>query len=411
MSAKWTFMVYMAGNNSLSGAASADLREMGKVGSSEAVKMLAFVKQENGPARHVVVGKAGHDEVVALAPTTDSGDPQTVIDFVRWAVTKAPAERYALVLWNHGGGWSPDDFDQLYQQARGGRTAAAHRHEANRLSSRKLSRVLFKTSAQRILALDDAQSRAICSDDVSGHSLDTLEVARVLELVRSETGRPLDLFGMDACLMSTLEVAYETRDQVRTVVGSEELEPGAGWCYDVVLADLAAAPEIDGPELAKRVTKHYVDSYRSHSSQWPVTQCAVDAARVESFASTVDALVGSLRASLPGSWPQIVKAQACATQFEFEMADLRTFCRGLVARTSDANVRSAAEQVIAALVPGGYVLAEGHLGPKVEDCGGVSIYLPSPNNAQVSPYYKDLAFAKRQKWADFLAGYFRAVRG
>src|SRR5262245_27551191 len=128
MSAKWTVMVYMAGNNSLSGAASADLGEMQKVGSSERVKVAAFVKQVDRAARYVLVGKGGEERAEPLPESTDSGAPQTVVDFIRWAVKQAPAERYALVLWNHGGGWSPDDFDQLYQQVRGGRD----RHESNR---------------------------------------------------------------------------------------------------------------------------------------------------------------------------------------------------------------------------------------------------------------------------------------
>ena len=64
MATKWAFMVYMAGNNSLSGAAGDDLEELRKVGSTDNVKALAFVKQR-GPdgARRLVVGKGGQNEV------------------------------------------------------------------------------------------------------------------------------------------------------------------------------------------------------------------------------------------------------------------------------------------------------------------------------------------------------------
>ena len=48
MKSKWTFMVYMAGNNSLSGAASADLSELRKIGSTPDVNVLAFIKQSGG---------------------------------------------------------------------------------------------------------------------------------------------------------------------------------------------------------------------------------------------------------------------------------------------------------------------------------------------------------------------------
>ncbi len=406
MTAKWTFMVYMAGNNSLSGAASADLREMQKVGSSDLVKVLAFVKQVNQPARHVQVGKNGRDEVEALPDNTDSGDPQTVENFIRWAVKKAPAQRYALVLWNHGGGWSPDDFDQLYLHVRGSRS----KHEANRLSSRNLSRAVFKKTIRTVLSMESSQERAICSDDVTGHSLDTLEVAQVLERAGQEIGKPLDLFGMDACLMSTLEVAHEVRKSANAVVGSEELEPGAGWSYDSILTDLAAAPDWDGAELAKAVVKRYVASYQARQSQWPVTQCAVDAARLDGFSKTLDGLVAALRRRLPSAWSEILRAQARSILFELEMVDLRSFCREIGVATSDASLKAAANAVIDALTPGAFVLAEGHLGSKVADCGGVSIYFPSPTASRISPYYKDLSLAKKHKWDDFLAAYFDAVK-
>ena len=56
------------------------------------------------------------------------------------------------------------------------------------------------------------------------------------------------------------------------------------------------------------------------------------------------------------------------------------------------------------------VQAEDHDGARVEDCGGISLYLPSPMKP-VSPYYGDLAFAKALAWDEFLAAYQQAVRG
>jgi len=401
-------MVYMAGNNSLSGAASADLNELRKVGSTEAVKIAAFVKQQGADAVQRIVGKTSGDDVVAkLPPQTDSGAPQTVLDFARWAVGQAPADRYALVLWNHGGGWSPDDMDQLYQHVRGGKR---NRHETNQLASRHVKRAVFTPTLSTIMSLGNANERMICSDDTSGHSLDTIEVGRILTALTTDIGRPLDLFGMDACLMSTLEVAYQVRKQARAVVGSEELEPGAGWQYQALLSALNAKPAMDGPALGAAVVKSYIDSYKTAQDQWPVTQCAVDTAHCDAFASTVDGLVKALRAKLTTGWAELLKAQSRATSFELEMTDLSSLCRALAATTKDSAIQSAARGVLDALTPGGYVIAEGHLGPKVEDCGGVSMYLPSPANSKISPYYKDLESAKRHRWDELLRDYFRAVQ-
>jgi hypothetical protein len=61
-----------------------------------------------------------------------------------------------------------------------------------------------------------------------------------------------------------------------------------------------------------------------------------------------------------------------------------------------------------ALKPGGYVIAEGHLGDAVQDCAGVSLYLPSPSDT-ISRYYRDLDFAKHHTWDEMLRAYHRAL--
>lgn len=407
MKNNWTVMVYMAGNNSLSGAASQDLAEIRNIGSTDSVQVATFVKQRDKAAVQRLVAKQAEKDVVTTLPAaTDSGSPQTVLDFARWAIDKAPADRYALVLWNHGGAWSPNDLDQLYQQVRGGE----NRHEVNRLGSRKLKRTIFAPSVEAVLKLDDPRERAICSDDTSGHSLDTIEMARVTQAIVTKIGKPIDLFGMDACLMSALEVAYQIRKHACAVVGSEDLEPGAGWKYDAVLGALNANPTMDGPTLAKTVVQTYVDSYKNRSQEWPVTQCAVDPTKCDAFAKALDTFVSALRPKLPSLWTEVFKAQAKATSFEFEMVDLSSFCRILGTSTTDAAVRDAARAVVEALAPGKFVLAEGHLGKEVADCRGVSIYLPSPVNSEISRFYKDLDFAKQHRWDELLKSYFAAAK-
>ena len=60
MSAKWTFMVYVAGYNNLSSFAGKDLAEMRKVGSSDGLKIAVFVKRlEQQAAHRIIVGKDG----------------------------------------------------------------------------------------------------------------------------------------------------------------------------------------------------------------------------------------------------------------------------------------------------------------------------------------------------------------
>ena len=411
--AAWTFMVYMAGFNNLTEFAGLDLEEMRKVGSSDEVKIVVFIKQlDKTKARYIVVGKDGKNEQEQEVGNADSGDPQTLIDFVRWAAGTAPADRYALVVWNHGSGWQPDDLDQLYSDVRAQRGATGvSPREIGIRSTQKIARTLFNTSVKEILAMPTSGDRGIASDDGTGHSLDTVEFGRVLTLAQEELGRPLSLLGMDACLMSTFEVAFQVRDTVETVVGSEELEPGDGWPYTDILRELSANPAMTGDELGTVVVNEYIRSYEDRRDQWPVTQAAVSTAHLDDFAAAVDTLAGALQKSFHdlGEAAKIMRAQARSVSFSGDLVDLRTFCKALLSGPVDEHVSYAAQQLLDAHDPGAYIVAESHRGPTVEECGGVTLYFPPPLS-DVSRYYGDLDFAARG-WDEFLHGYQHAIRG
>jgi hypothetical protein len=416
MPARWTFMVYMAGFNNLSDFATKDLEEMRQVGSTDDVKIAVFVKRLNQrSAHHLVVQRGGRDEEHQVVGNVDSGNPQTMLDFIRWAARVAPAERYALVVWNHGSGWSADDLDQLYADVRveRGDSGVTPREIALLRSTGTISRTLFTRPLAEVLSLETAQERAIASDDGTGHSLDTIELNRVLKKGHQSVLRqPFELLGMDACLMSTLEVAFEVQPHVRTVVGSEELEPGDGWPYTRILKDLVDDPSMDGAALGSAIVKRYIASYRQRQGEWPVTQCAVSAEGIEPFGRTVSALAKALSRAVrdDADAARVFRAHTRSVRFHGELVDLRTFCRELRATGIAGAVKDAAGDVIDALKPDGYVIAEGHLGPTVDGCAGVTAYLPPPQES-ISQFYRDLRFAKRHGWDEFLAAYHGAFGG
>jgi Clostripain family len=414
MSAKWTFAVYMAGNNSLSDAAGVDLEELRRVGSSDTVKVCVFVKQADGSgARRFVVGRNGAGEQVEELGDIDSGDPQTVVDFYRWVIATAPAQRYAFVLWNHGGGWRPGDLEQLFTDVRG-EDAVSVRNTLSELNARAsqpgVARAVFTPTLKEIVGRASRREREILTDDGTRHSLDTIELGNVCAKLREELGQPIDLLGMDACLMSTIEVAYQVRADVTHIVGSEREEPGAGWPYELVLADLAADPDVDGAGLGEIVVRRYIESYRGQSGLWPVTQSAVSTDQAEAVATAINGLAQQLRTSIAQDWPQLLTAQAKAVGFTFDLVDLATLASALQAGGSSAEAKEAAKAVADVLSGDGYVIAEDHLGDEVEGCRGVSVYLPAPP-APVSPYYAKLAFADASNWDELLDDYSASVRG
>ncbi|MGN9838909.1 clostripain-related cysteine peptidase [Nonomuraea sp. H19] len=423
--AEWNFMVYMAGNNNLSDAAGRDLEELRAVPAHNGVRITAFVKQQNagGRAKYLEITPGGAPDLVEELPPTDSGDPRTLLRFVRWAAGRAPARRYALVIWNHGGGWTPDDLDQLYTQVRGrrvrrdvetgyvrrtARMAMAEEPAFSELArlteTPAITKAVFTKSLEEVLKLPSAQERAIATDDGTLHSLDTIELRNVMKQVHEDLGRPIDLVGMDACLMSNLEVCYEIREHVGIVVGSEELEPNEGWPYTEIVSAMAAEPGMDARELGRIIVEEYVKSYRG--SQQTVTQCAVDATRIEEFMREFESLAGGLRQQVHANRSVVDSVQSVATRFHFDrsLVDLRTLCLALVADSrTDPTLASVADKLLAIHSPGGFVIQEGHLGQKVEGCGGLSAYFPMERT--ISRYYADLQLAQHTAWDEFLREY------
>ena len=121
-------------------------------------------------------------------------------------------------------------------------------------------------------------SRAIAFDDDAKDFLDNIEMKSVLSKAAKFLGGKIAVVGMDACLMSMVEVAYQIRGTATVMVGSEEVEPGEGWPYDTILATLAAKPTTTPAELGTTIVARYLASYGANSG---VTQAALDLARTD----------------------------------------------------------------------------------------------------------------------------------
>ena len=122
--AKWTVMVYMAGDNNLDGAALRDIEEMARVGSTKDVNVLVQLDRlEDKKTRRFLITKGGgYDrDCVETFGETNTGDPKILEDFLAWSIERYPAERYFLILWNHGSGW----WEEARSRAAASKTSAA----------------------------------------------------------------------------------------------------------------------------------------------------------------------------------------------------------------------------------------------------------------------------------------------
>lgn len=405
---KWTFMVYLAGDNNLSAAGEKDLGEMSAVGSTADVNIVAeFDRIGDGHRTKRYHLQPGNINEVDDLGETDSGDPKVLRDFIQWTAQNYPAERYALVLWNHGGGWEPSEMDRI---ARSVESRDYSEREVSERSASPLHRALFRPTLEHIFSLASPEERAICSDDGTGHSLDTIELSNVLREAVEVLDRPLDLLGMDACLMSNLEVAYQAQPYVRYVVASEENEPNDGWPYDAVLKKLVNEPDLAASELAMHIVNAYITSYVERNYTGAVTQSALDLSRINALTGPLDNLAEALIDHMPEASREIWTAQRNSARFWHNtLWDIAHFSEELEQLATDEAVRAATQGVQRVLQPGpdNFVIAESHNGDKVKRCRGVTVYLLPPL-MDISRYYADLSYAQNHRWLEMLQAYHAA---
>jgi hypothetical protein len=388
MTRKWTFMVYMAGDNGkvfagpsgkeqilapMESAGRDDLAEMAKVGSNDDLAIVVqfdTLSDTDFTQRLYITEEV---EAVEQIPETNCGNPQSLADFVTWAMSGYPAERYALVLWNHGGGWKEEDIYDKYRGVRGG-------------LGRRLSGSLFRTTAVELMSIEDEKTRWICADDSSMDFLDNRDLSKALKTAQDETGQRLSLIGMDACLMAMLEVAYQVRHFADCLVGSQEAEPMAGWPYETVLGALIKDPEMSAHQFGQVIVQEYG---RYHKSQTRggggrITQSAIDLAQVEATYELVDQLSSTLIEGHSEIYIRDILLRRVLKRVERfrdkDYIDLRHFASLLAGgyRGKNETIREYANQLCDHLKVGqkqGPILANAH-GLRHKEAHGLSIYFP-----------------------------------
>jgi hypothetical protein len=412
--AKWLVLAYMAGDNDLEGPAIDDINEMEVVGSRPGeVEVVVQVDRAagynasngdwQGTRRYYITRGADRRRIrsrlLADLGETNTGDPEVLEEFLDFGISSYPAQACALVLWNHGSGF----YVPPEMLAKPG--APSRRELASRATPR-LHRTLFHTTRERLLQLDP-QRRGIAYDDRSGDCLDNRELKRVLGAAHQLLGRKVDLVGMDACLMTMIEVAYQIRDHAQILVGSEELEPGDGWPYDTVLRDLVDRPAMTGRDLATTIVRRYGESYRRSGME--VTQSAIDLSKLDPLVDAVDRLAGALLGRLwnPGVEAAVYSAWRRTLRFfDNFYVDLYHFASNLAAATDTGEIKAACagvQRVIEGKGAESPIIGASHGGARMAPAKGLSIYFPPFRDP--SAFYRELDFARRTRWAELLEAY------
>lgn len=344
-----------------------------------------------------------NSQQIADLGEVDMSDAKTLIDFASWAMTTYPADKYVLVLSDHGAGWPGGWSDPK--------------------------------PAKR--ALPDVPLA-----EGFGAMLYTMDLDQALDQIRANTGvDKLELVGLDACLMADAEVFTALAPHAHYAVASQETEPSLGWAYEAWLGNLAQHPEINGAQLAQSIVNSYVDQdvrivddqARAAFSQerygllsllysdsaedlrkelgTDVTLSAIDLAAIPDVLTALDSWVKAL----PGINQNVIAgarshAQAFTSVFGDDVPesyiDLASLVRLLQKTGGNSRSDAAAERLLAAIQKS--IIAERH-GEEKSGATGMSIYFPN------SRLYKDPQtgadsytivagrFAENSLWDDFLA--------
>ena len=146
---------------------------------------------------------------VTVCAWQNMGTQDTLEDYLNWAVSTYPADRYMLVFWNHGGGSN--------------------------------SGVCFDETA-----------------DYDGLTIHEINDA-LYNFTEANPGFHLDVIGFDACLMATYETAAHMQYYADFMVASEELEPGLGWNY-AWLDALGENPALDAQGIGVAIADAYMEA-------------------------------------------------------------------------------------------------------------------------------------------------------
>ncbi len=248
------------------------------------------------------------------------GAEGTFADFVGWCLKEYPAERSALILWDHGGG-----------------------------------------------ALGE-----VCYDENFG--MDPLSPQELSGALEGQNAH-FDLIGFDACLMATNETAALIKNHAEYMLASEEIEPAGGWDHKAFVEAFSTAESVE--DACKTAAQAYIGKCENAGGGDMMTLAVFDLKNYPKFSDAFENFAGSLNRAANERYGNfnIVRASESASKFgaasrdegASNLMDLYGFARAM---SKDSEEALELTRAIESLVPF-KACGEGR-----KDVGGISLYYP-----------------------------------
>ena len=260
-----TLMLYLCGSDleSKAGAASSDLDEILASGvNPEAVNIVVMAggttKWQNGFSdgeTAVYALETGADGGPGWKKTrtftspeqegapADMGESETLQKFLEFSYTQYPAQRYALIMWDHGGG----------------------------------------------------PMRGLCWDTAWAKDNLTMEEFTGALAASPFAKDKFSWIGFDACLMSSVETAHLVSPYADYMIASEETEPSLGWSY-VFLKEIEK--DADGATTGRRIVDSFFAAAEAENAKSALTLSCTDLSKVQAVELGLDGFFDVLSDSL-----------------------------------------------------------------------------------------------------------------
>ena len=334
-----TIMVFMCGTDLESNykMGTSDLQEMLNSNCGGNVNLIVYTggcrKWQNNVVSNSVnqIYQVKNGQLLRLSDNAGTGamtDPNTLAQFIQICAQNFPANRYELIMWDHGGG-SVSGY-----------------------------------------GYDEKQKNH-----------DTMDLSEISQALKAG-GVKFDFIGFDACLMATTETALMLNDYGDYMIASEESEPGIGWDYTEWLKQLSGNTSIDTVSLGRKIADDFVTqcakSCRGQATTLSVVDLSEFAAAVPqplaSFASNTANLVSS-------DYQTVSSARSRTHEFaassKIDQIDLVHFAKNM----GTAEGRQLAEALLSAI-------KYNTTSSDVTNAYGISIYFPYRRTSYVDKAVK-----------------------
>lgn len=414
----WTFIIYMAADNDLAQFSRKNLIQAASVGSNNHINIVVHLDTKT-PSHQKITKRyyVEKDKLILFSPENatsyppmDSGDPHTLIDCCKWAISNFPAKKYALVLWNHGTG--------IIDIGRPRTINPSHLYNFNPVNN-LLELDRSKEFFDYYMSQCPEDPKGVCFDDTTGHYITNQGLEEALRIVCTEYlgGKKFSIIAFDACLMSMLEIGTLLQEFSDLMVSSQEVELGPGYPYDKILEPFNRGT-LDPISFANQIVAAYKEAYTRITHDF--TQSALNLSNIHLLQKNVDNVAELLLAALKIQKSNAVdkairlsRHKMLCTHFdEPSYVDLQHFYSNLhdnidsfefVAPNSGEKIKAELKVAIKqglSLISS--IVLSNAVGKNLSKAGGISIYFPE---RRIHSSYPKTNFAKQTKWLTFLGTY------